>query len=78
MSGSLLLAAPFLGLVLLLLLGRYPGEEQVARFAKSRPTALRAPTRLPAPKRRPERWRPGGRLIACSAAARAPPVGLRK
>jgi hypothetical protein len=77
--GDVLLSAPFVVFVVPLLVGRYLGEEQLARLAAAfvatprrraaalRPTARRVVQLLPR----------GGHLIATSLAVRPPPALLR-
>jgi hypothetical protein len=70
-----LLLAPCFALAVALLLGRYPGEQLLAkqgRDPKSSPRRLRLPTRprWSAPTRRTN----GGLLMARSLAGRAPPL----
>ena len=76
---DVLLAAPFVVFVVPLLVGRYLGEEQLARLAAAfvterrrrvaalKPTARRALQIMPR----------GGHLIAASLAVRPPPAALR-
>lgn len=66
--------APALLLLALLLVGRYPGERVLVRYAARRAPALRrAPGRLP--RRRPRRsWVPAGALLGRHMAVRPPPV----
>jgi hypothetical protein len=74
-SGALLSALPCLVLALLLLWGRYPGEQLVARSARPRRRSARPAARVAAWKRRPGHRRPGSLLVAAAPAPRAPPVG---
>jgi hypothetical protein len=69
---GLLLLAPAILLGLILLLGRYPGEELLARSPRMRLRQRRrvAKRRIrPAPVRRVA----GGLLVGCALAGRAPP-----
>lgn len=76
LTGLLLALAPLLPLVVLLLLGRYPGEGRIelARVAVGR--LLARATSIPVPAttlpQLPGTVR-GGRLIAASLAGRGPP-----
>ncbi len=71
MSGALHLAPALLAL-LLLWLGRYPGEQRILAF-KARLPRRRVRVAAPAPRRRSP-WMPrGGRLLATCLAGRAPP-----
>ncbi len=76
LSGLLLALAPLLPLVVLLLLGRYPGEQSIerARVAVDRLLARAASVRVPRFRlpQLPGSVR-GGRLIADSLAGRGPP-----
>ena len=75
LPADVLLAAPVLFTALPLLLGRYLGEEHLARLAaayvvrRRRPTASLAPSTRRCPRLLPR----GGRLIATSLAERPPP-----
>jgi hypothetical protein len=72
-SGALTLL-PGLVLAAVLFGGRYPGERLIERWARARPLARWAITRVLAPVR-PHCVLPhGGRLIANSLAGRAPPA----
>ena len=78
-SPDIMLASPLLVLVVPLLLGRYPGEERLARLrgrlAAGRP---RRPTAaaVSAPRDRRALVARGGRPIAASLAERGPPPAL--
>jgi hypothetical protein len=74
----LLPALPLLGLLAMLLLGRYPGCEAIVRLAERIAAAghpgLGTSSRRPAP-RPPRSFAPGGGLLlALSLSGRAPPA----
>ena len=70
-----LLLAPAALLFAALLLGRYPGEQVIARARRARLAVPRARSCVPA-RRRPTVHLPrGGRLVGSAFAARPPPCG---
>jgi hypothetical protein len=74
----LLPALPLLGLLLTLLLGRYPGCDAIVRLSEriaawSRPR-LGSPRRRPQAPPTPHVVRGGGLLLALSLSGRAPPA----
>jgi hypothetical protein len=72
---GLLYLAPALVLALPLVLGRYPGEEQLAELARTpraRDARLRA--RISAPRGYVRVMHRGGRLVASAMAKRPPPA----
>lgn len=74
----LLPALPLLGLLLALLLGRYPGCEAIVRLSEriaawSRPR-LGSSSRRPQAPSAPRLVRGGGLLLALSLSGRAPPA----
>ena len=72
--GDLLCLAPALPLLGLVLLGRYVGEDALARWAARRAPRRRRAATVQTGVRRLSRRRPrGGCLLAASLAERAPP-----
>jgi hypothetical protein len=72
-------AVPLLVLVVLLLLGRFPGEAAIERLslridARRRRAGRREPRQVPAT--RPTSWAPGGGLLIAFGLARRPPPAL--
>lgn len=74
----LLPAVPLLGLLAMLLLGRYPGCEAIIRLSEriaARQGTRCEPAYAPAPPKPPRSFAPaGGLLIALSLAQRPPPL----
>jgi hypothetical protein len=77
--GDVLLAAPVLVFVLPLLVGRYLGEEQLARMAAAFVTTRRrrVAALVPTARRAAPILPRGGHLIAASLAVRPPPAAPR-
>lgn len=77
--GDVLLAAPVLVFVLPLLVGRYLGEEQLARLAAAFVTGRRrrVAALVPTARRTAQILPRGGHLIAASLAVRPPPAAPR-
>jgi hypothetical protein len=71
-------AVPLLALLACLLLGRFPGEEAIARISRRLSAAAPRPGRRDGRQRLPEGPAPvaprGGLLIGCGLARRPPPA----
>ena len=65
---------PLLGLGLLHLVRRYPGERVIAALRAGRATPARAPRRIASPRPVARVLPRGGRLIASALAVRPPPA----
>jgi len=80
LTGFLLALAPLLVLVVLLVLGRYPGEATIERTRRALALLLRPARSGIRPDLEPNGYpiqARGGTLIAASLAGRAPPLALR-
>jgi hypothetical protein len=80
LTGFLLALAPLLVLVVLLVLGRYPGEATLARTRRAIALLLRPVCSGIRPDLESHGYlipARGGTLIAASLAGRAPPLALR-
>lgn len=74
-SSDLLLVVPLFVLLVPLLVGRYPGEQAIARLAsQGKARGRQLPGRAPVPQRRSPVFARGGLLLATGLAGRPPPV----
>jgi hypothetical protein len=72
---GLLYLAPALGVCAPLLLGRYPGEDQIAQLAgRSTVRAPLRPSRVAIPRSHVRVMKRGGRLVGSALAKRPPPA----